>query len=253
MRKERAARDGIATGTDGAVRCFWCVGDPLYEGYHDREWGHPVRDDVRLFEKICLEGFQAGLSWITVLRKREAFRRAFHGFDPERVARMNGRDIARLLRDASIIRHRQKLESAVNNAKRTLELVEERGSLAAHLWSFEPDAKDRPERITWPALGRLTESAASRALSKDLRRRGFSFVGPTTMYAMMQAMGLVNDHLEGCPVRERATKNRARFRLPRCRKEADTSRPTRSEAKPSEGRQPERERIASAKVRQVDS
>ncbi|HEX5067244.1 MAG TPA: DNA-3-methyladenine glycosylase I [Myxococcota bacterium] len=215
MRKEKAARDGLAAGSDGAVRCFWCAGDPLYESYHDREWGHPVRDDVRLFEKICLEGFQAGLSWITVLRKREAFRSAFHGFEPERVARMNGRDVARLLRDPGIIRHRQKLESAVNNAKRTLELIEERGSLAAYLWTFEPDAKERPKRITWPALGKLTESAASRALSKDLRQRGFSFVGPTTMYAMMQAMGLVNDHLEGCPVRERALAARTRFRLPR--------------------------------------
>jgi len=170
---------------------------------------------VRLFEKICLEGFQAGLSWITVLRKREAFRSAFHGFEPERVARMNGRDVARLLRDPGIIRHRQKLESAVNNAKRTLELIEERGSLAAYLWTFEPDVKERPKRVTWPALGKLTESAASRALSKDLRQRGFSFVGPTTMYAMMQAMGLVNDHLEGCPVRERALAARTRFRLPR--------------------------------------
>jgi DNA-3-methyladenine glycosylase I len=197
------------------TRCFWCAGDPLYETYHDREWGFPVRDDVRLFEKICLEGFQAGLSWITVLRKREAFRRAFHGFDPERVARMTKRDVARLLGDASIIRHRAKLESAVNNAKRALELIEERGSLAAHLWSFEPDASERPARITWPALGRLTESPASRALSKDLRRRGFRFVGPTTMYAMMQALGLVNDHLEGCPARERASAARARFRVPR--------------------------------------
>ena len=202
-------------GSDGDVRCFWCAGDPLYESYHDAEWGFPVRDDVRLFEKICLEGFQAGLSWITVLRKREAFRRAFRGFDPERVARMGSRHIDRLLGDASIIRHKAKLESAVNNAKRTLELIEERGSLAAHFWDFEPDARERPKRITWPALGRITESPASRALSKDLRQRGFSFVGPTTMYAMMQAMGLVNDHLEGCPGRERALLARQRFRVPR--------------------------------------
>jgi DNA-3-methyladenine glycosylase I len=191
------------------------VGDPLYESYHDREWGLPVRDDVRLFEKICLEGFQAGLSWLTVLRKREAFRRAFHGFDPERVARMPARRIDRLLGDASIIRHRAKLESAVNNARRALEVIESRGSLAAYLWDFEPGAAERPQRITWPALGKLTETPSSRALSKDLRRRGFSFVGPTTMYAMMQAMGLVNDHLEGCPSRERAARSRARFRVPR--------------------------------------
>jgi DNA-3-methyladenine glycosylase I len=215
----RASRGGLASGSDGVARCFWCAGDPLYETYHDREWGFPVRDDVRLFEKICLEGFQAGLSWLTVLRKREAFRRAFHGFDPQRVARMNGRQIARLLRDPGIIRHRGKCESAVNNARRTLELIEARGSLAAYLWSFEPDAATRPKRITWPALGRLTESPASRALSKDLRRRGFTFVGPTTLYALMQAMGLVNDHLEGCPARERATRARARFRVPRQKQE----------------------------------
>jgi DNA-3-methyladenine glycosylase I len=214
MKRDRAGRNGLAAGSDGALPCFWCVGDPLYESYHDREWGHPVRDDVRLFEKICLEGFQAGLSWITVLRKREAFRSAFHGFEPERVARMNGRDIGRLLRDPGIIRHRQKLESAVNNAKRSLELIEERGSLAAYLWSFEPDAKERPKRVTWPALGKLTESAASRALSKDLRQRGFSFVGPTTMYAMMQAMGLVNDHLEGCDARARVEAARAALTRP---------------------------------------
>jgi DNA-3-methyladenine glycosylase I len=211
----KATRNGLASGSDGRLRCFWCTGDPLYEAYHDREWGFPVRDDVRLFEKICLEGFQAGLSWLTVLRKREAFRRAFHGFEPERVARMNARSIDRLLRDASIIRHRAKLESALNNARRTLELVEARGSLAAHLWDFEPPASERPRRITWPALGKLTESPASRALSKDLRQRGFSFVGPTTMYAMMQAVGLVNDHLEGCPARPRASTARERFRVPR--------------------------------------
>lgn len=211
----KATRDGLATGSDGELRCFWCAGDPLYESYHDAEWGFPVRDDVRLFEKICLEGFQAGLSWITVLRKREAFRRAFRGFDPERVARMGSRHIDKLLGDASIIRHRAKLESAVNNAKRALELVEERGSLAAHFWDFEPAAKERPRRITWPALGKMTESPASRALSKDLRRRGFSFVGPTTLYAMMQAVGLVNDHLDGCPARERALRARERFRPPR--------------------------------------
>jgi DNA-3-methyladenine glycosylase I len=210
----KATRSGLAPGSDGNVRCFWCAGDPLYEAYHDDEWGFPVRDDVRLFEKICLEGFQAGLSWITVLRKREAFRRAFHGFDPERVARMNARTIERLLCDPGIIRHKGKLESAVNNARRTLELVEARGSLATHLWEFEPDARERPKRITWPALGKLTETPASRALSKDLRQRGFSFVGPTTMYAMMQAVGLVNDHLEGCPTRERAGQARARFRVP---------------------------------------
>lgn len=211
----KPTRTGLAPGSDGGVRCFWCAGDPLYEAYHDHEWGLPVRDDVRLFEKICLEGFQAGLSWITVLRKREAFRRAFRGFDPERVARMNARSIEKLLRDPGIIRHRAKLESAVNNARRTLDLIEARGSLAAHLWEFEPPARERPKHVRWPALGRLTESPSSRALSKDLRQRGFSFVGPTTLYAMMQSVGLVNDHLEGCPAREPASRARARFRVPR--------------------------------------
>jgi DNA-3-methyladenine glycosylase I len=208
-------RSGLASGSDGGLRCFWCISDPLYEAYHDLEWGVPVRDDTRLFEKICLEGFQAGLSWLIVLRKREAFRRAFHGFDPERVARMGARQISALLRDPGIIRHRAKLESAVNNARRTLELIEARGSLAAHIWSFEPGARERPAKITWPALAKLTESDASRALSKDLRARGFSFVGPTTMYAMMQAVGLVNDHFEDCPARRHAARARARFRVPR--------------------------------------
>jgi DNA-3-methyladenine glycosylase I len=210
----KATRSGLASGSDGGLRCLWCVGDPLYEAYHDREWGFPVRDDVRLFEKICLEGFQAGLSWLTVLRKREAFRRAFHGFEPGRVARMNARSIERLLRDPGIIRHRGKLESAINNARRALALIEARGSLAAHLWQFEPPASERPRRVTWAAVRRLTETPASRALSKDLRSRGFSFVGPTTLYALMQAMGLVNDHFEGCPVRETALHARARFRPP---------------------------------------
>ena len=220
----KATRDGLATGSDGKVRCFWCAGDPLYESYHDGEWGFPVSDDVRLFEKICLEGFQAGLSWITVLRKRDAFRRAFHGFELARVARMNARSIERLLRDASIIRHRAKLESAVHNARRALELIEERGSIAAYLWDFEPDVAARPKRITWPALGKLTESEASRALSKDLRQRGFRFVGPTTMYAMMQAMGLVNDHLEGCARRPVVEAARAAMRGRRAAAPSDRSR-----------------------------
>ena len=202
-------------GSDGAPRCFWCAGDPLYEAYHDREWGFPVHDDVRLFEKLCLEGFQAGLSWLTILRKREAFRRAFHGFEPARVAHMNKRSIERLLRDASIVRHRGKLESAVHNAKLALGLIEARGSLAAYLWDFEPLASERPEPVTLAALRKLTESPASRALSKDLRKRGFRFVGPTTMYALMQAMGLVNDHLEGCPARAPALAARERLRRAR--------------------------------------
>lgn len=208
-------RSGLAPGSDGKLRCFWGAGDPLYQAYHDGEWGLPVRDDVRLFEKVCLEGFQAGLAWITVLRKREAFRRAFKGFEPEQVARMNARSVDRLLRDPSIIRHRGKIESAIANARRTLEIVEERGSFAAYLWDFEPIATERPKRVTLAAVRKLSETPTSRALSKDLRRRGFSFVGPTTMYALMQAMGLVNDHIEGCPTRERALRARARFQVPR--------------------------------------
>ena len=171
--------------------------------YHDDEWGMPVTDDVRLFEKLSLEGFQAGLSWLTILRKREAFRRAFAGFDFEQVARFDARDVERLLEDASIVRHRGKIESTINNARRMLELVEAEGSLAAFVWRFEPSADDRPPRMTSDALLELSQTDASRALAKELKRRGWSFVGPTTVYAFMQAMGLVNDHLEGCDARPR--------------------------------------------------
>jgi DNA-3-methyladenine glycosylase I len=201
---------GILRGEDGVARCFWCAGDPLYRAYHDTEWGFPQRDDTRLFEKLCLEGFQAGLSWLTILRKREAFRRAFRGFEIEAVARMGARDVARLLCDASIVRHRGKIESALGNARRAAKLVEEFGSLADYLWRFAPapDAPGRPRRMTRGAVIKLTESEASRALSKDLRRRGWTFVGPTTMYALMQAAGMVNDHIEGCDVRPRAERAR---------------------------------------------
>src|SRR5262249_54497183 len=157
-----------------------------------------VRDDRRLFEKICLEGFQAGLSWLTILRKREAFRKAFAGFDPAKVARFGARDVERLLKDEGIVRHRGKIESTINNAQPALELVAEHGSLADYVWSFEPSPKDRPKRMTWAVLGKLAHTPASHALSKDLKRRGWTFVGPTTVYAFMQAMGLVDDHLEGC-------------------------------------------------------
>lgn len=202
--------DEIVRGEDGMRRCFWCAADPLYRAYHDSEWGFPQRDDTRLFEKLCLEGFQAGLSWITVLRKRENFRRAFAGFDMEKVARFTPRKVESLLLDVGLIRHRGKIESAIHNARRACELVEERGSLASYLWSFEPPAAERPPRITLDVLRKLTESPSSRALSKDLKRRGWTFVGPTTMYALLQAMGMVNDHLEGCDVRSRAERARAR-------------------------------------------
>jgi DNA-3-methyladenine glycosylase I len=206
---------GLTRGEDGVVRCFWAGSDPLYRRYHDEEWGFPVADDRRLFEKICLEGFQSGLSWLTILRKRENFRNAFSGFDRERVARFGARDVARLLRDAGIVRHRGKIESTINNASRAVELARAHGSLAAFFWSFEPAATDRPRRLTRAALMKMASTPASIRLSKELKKLGFSFVGATTVYAFMQAMGLVNDHLEGCAVRERAEQARERFRRPR--------------------------------------
>ena len=179
--------------------------------YHDDEWGRRVVDDHRLFEKICLEGFQAGLSWLTILRKREHFRRAFAGFDPAQVAQFRARDVSRLLSDAGIVRHRGKIESTINNARRALELIGEHGSLATYVWGFEPPASERPGRLTRDALQAMSATPTSAALSKDLKRRGWTYVGPTTVYAFMQAMGLVNDHLEGCHVRvdcERAGRRR---------------------------------------------
>jgi DNA-3-methyladenine glycosylase I len=196
------------------VRCWWCGTDPLYVRYHDQEWGRPVTDDRQLFEKVCLEGFQAGLSWLTILRKRERFREAFRGFDPELVARFTARDVQRLLRDEGIVRHRGKIESTINNARRALELVEAEGSLAAFVWRFEPAAADRPPAMTRDALMELAQTDASRALAKELKRRGWSFVGPTTAYAFMQAMGLVNDHLEGCDARSRVERARSELARP---------------------------------------
>ena len=177
--------------------------DPLYIRYHDEEWGRPVRDDRRLFEKICLEGFQAGLSWITILRKRENFRRAFADFDVDRLTRFTARDVNRLLKDEGIIRHRGKIESTINNARRVIELRDEFESLSSYLWTWQPDGKSRPKRITREVLMQMPTTPESVALSKDLRKRGWTFVGPTTIYAFMQAMGLVNDHIEGCDIRSR--------------------------------------------------
>jgi DNA-3-methyladenine glycosylase I len=199
---------------EDAPRCFWSGSDPLNRQYHDTEWGRPVGDDHRLFEKICLEGFQSGLSWLTILRKRENFRAAFAGFNPEKVARFGKRDVARLLKDEGIVRHRGKIEATINNAARALEAIEEFGSLAALLWQFEPPAKERPKRMTRAALMKLAQTEASVRLSKELKRRGWRFVGPTTCYAFMQAMGLVNDHLETCVVREIAEKEREGFKRP---------------------------------------
>lgn len=176
---------------DGLKRCWWCGNDPLYVEYHDNEWGVPVEDDQRLFEKICLEGFQSGLSWITILKKRENFRRAFSDFDYHRVARFNSRSVGRLLNDAGIVRHRGKIESTINNAQRAIEMEQEFGSLAAYFWQFEPAEPSPPGDIR-------STCDESTTLSKDLKKRGWSFVGPTTAYAFMQAMGMVNDHLPGC-------------------------------------------------------
>jgi DNA-3-methyladenine glycosylase I len=209
------ADDGLVRGADGKARCAWGASTDDYQRYHDDEWGHPVADDARLFEKLCLEGFQAGLSWLTILRKREGFRAAFAGFDPRAVARLGPRDVTRLLGDAAIVRHRGKIESTINNAARALEVIESHGSLAAYLWQFEPKAAERPAAMTWAALRATTQTASSQALSKDLKKRGWSFVGPTTMYAMMQAMGMVNDHLDGCHARAEVKRRRRAFAPPR--------------------------------------
>jgi DNA-3-methyladenine glycosylase I len=195
---------GLVTGDDGRRRCVWGGKSPEYVDYHDREWGFPVRDDRRLFEKLCLEGFQAGLSWLTILRKRDAFRRGFAGFEIAKVARFGARDVRRLLGDAAIVRHRGKIESAINNAARALEIIEEHGSLADYVWGFEPPRAERPRRVTWNAVRAMPTTPTSTRLSKDLKRRGWTFVGPTTVYAFMQAMGLVDDHVEGCWVRPAA-------------------------------------------------
>jgi DNA-3-methyladenine glycosylase I len=203
--------DGVAVGDDGVARCAWGDSAPEYRSYHDTEWGFPVADDVRLFEKLSLEGFQAGLSWLTILRKRPAFRRAFAGFEFERIARFGERDVARLLADAGIVRHRGKIDAVINNARRAVELVQAEGSLAAYVWRFEPEAgAARPDS----GLAPPAQTGESKALAKDLKGRGWRFVGPTTAYAFMQAMGLVNDHRSGCAARAQVDRARARFDRP---------------------------------------
>lgn len=204
----------LRTGADGGTRCGWCGDDPLYVRYHDEEWGLPVADDVRLFEKLALEGFQAGLSWLTILKKRAHLREAFAGFEPERVARFTASDVERLLGDPGIVRHRGKIEAVIHNARRALELRDRTGSLAAYVWSFEPPAAERPARLDAATLASLAHTPASRALSAALRRDGWRFVGPTTAYAFMQAMGLVNDHAEGCHRRAEVAAARAAFTPP---------------------------------------
>lgn len=193
---------------DGRLRCSWCAAAPEFEIYHDREWGFPVSDDVRLFEKLSLESFQSGLSWRTILAKRENFRAAFHDFDFDRIARFTLRDVTRLLKDTGIVRHRGKIEAVINNAQRAQELVIQEGSLAAFLWSYEPD----PSKLAAPQTA--STSAESIALSKELKKRGWKFVGPTTVYAFMQAMGLINDHAERCIVRDKVERARNGFSRP---------------------------------------
>jgi DNA-3-methyladenine glycosylase I len=207
--------DSIVLGKDGVARCFWGASTPAYARYHDEEWGRPTRDDRWIFEKICLEGFQAGLSWLTILNKRDNFRAAFANFEIDAVARFNSRSVERLLKDAGIVRHRGKIESTINNAKRARELRLEVGSLAAFVWQYEPPAEARPGRITREVLGTLAKTDASTALSKELKRRGWSFVGPTTTYAFMQAAGIVNDHVTGCAAEAACRAARQRFRVPR--------------------------------------
>lgn len=197
-----SAASSAVPGPDGLLRCPWAVTAPEFPAYHDTEWGFPVVDDVRLFEKVCLEGFQSGLSWRTILVKRPAFREVFSGFDPAIVAGYDASDVERLLGDARIIRHRGKIEATINNAARALDLAAECGSLAAYFWSFEPD----PDEVPVPQS--LTTSPTAIALSKDLKKRGWRFVGPTTAFAFMQAMGLVNDHVEGCLSRDEVARSR---------------------------------------------
>jgi DNA-3-methyladenine glycosylase I len=200
------SNDGVARGDDGVARCAWGDSTSDYRVYHDTEWGMPAGDDVVLFEKLSLEAFQSGLSWLTILRKREDFRRAFKGFDFERVARFGSRDVERLMGDASIVRNRLKIEAVVNNARCAVELVDSEGSLASYVWRFEPPDQPLPVH--------RASSPESTALAKDLKRRGWRFVGPTTVYAFMQAMGLVNDHLDGCDARVAVDKARAGFKRP---------------------------------------
>ncbi|MCF7789553.1 MAG: DNA-3-methyladenine glycosylase I [Prosthecobacter sp.] len=196
------------TADDGKQRCHWCSSAPEFPAYHDTEWGFPVADDHRLFEKLCLEGFQSGLSWRTILAKRENFRRAFHDFDFDRVARFTEKDVALLLQDAGIIRHRGKIEAVINNARRAQELVKQEGSLAAFVWRYEP----APQKLAEPQTASTSDESV--ALSKELKKRGWKFVGPTTVFAFMQAMGLINDHADGCFIRAKVAKARKAFHRP---------------------------------------
>ncbi len=214
MSGEPGAR-GLRLAEDGRCRCGWHGGIPEYQAYHDREWGRPQGNDHRLFEKLCLEGFQSGLSWLTILRKREGFRRGFADFDFRKVAEFGDADVTRLVADAGIVRHRGKIESTINNARRAVQLVAEAGSIAAFVWRYEPPPAARPATIDWATLRAMPTTPESVALSKDLKRRGWSFVGPTTVYAFMQAVGIVNDHIDGCDLRAEVEIERAAFARPR--------------------------------------
>lgn len=198
----------VSSGPDGRLRCRWCLATSGYLQYHDTEWGFPVSDDRRLFEKLCLEGFQSGLSWRTILEKRQNFRSAFDDFDFQRIASYTAQDEARLLQDAGIVRHRGKIAAVINNARRMQELIDREGSLASFVWRYEPDAATMPEPAT------RTTSPESVALSKELKKRGWQFVGPTTLYSFMQAMGLVNDHAPGCATRAQVEQARQAFQRP---------------------------------------
>ena len=196
------------TGPDGKLRCRWCGAAPEFLAYHDTEWGFPVDDDRRLFEKLSLESFQSGLSWRTILAKRENFRAAFKNFDFDGIAHFTERDVTRLLKDKGIVRHRGKIEAVINNSRQAQELVKREGSLAAFIWRYEPD----PKQLAKPQT--VSTSAEAIALSKDLKKLGWKFVGPTTVYAFMQAMGLINDHVADCVVRTKVERARKSFRRP---------------------------------------
>lgn len=207
-------KPGLTTDASGLTHCTWRTAAPEYPLYHDYEWGVPVADDIALYEKICLEGFQAGMAWITILRKREQFRVAFEGFDFRRVAQYGEADIERLMQDVGIVRNRAKIVSAINNARRACELVDETGSLARWVWGFEPAEDERPDVVDMTYWTGNPTSPASVRLSKALKKRGWTYVGPTTMYALMQAMGMVNDHLEGCACRPQIEALRRQFKRP---------------------------------------
>jgi DNA-3-methyladenine glycosylase I len=209
-----ALADGLVRGEDGVPRCWWGAADPVYRAYHDHEWGRPLTDDRALFELLVLETFQSGLSWITILRKRDGFRRAFDGFDAARVAGYDQADVARLLGDAAIVRNRAKVAAAITNARRYLELVADSGSLTAFVWGFEPPPASRPDPLDVVAMRALVTTPESRAMAKAFKRRGWAFVGPTVAYSLMQSAGVVNDHLEGCALRAEAEAERAAFARP---------------------------------------